>query len=811
MMSVPHARRNRTSTRTAGAFRRAWQRWLSHRAAEAGWALFFAAAVSSGYAQALSIHDFRVTSRLGEPLDATIVVEALPGEQLAANCITTAGSGAGDLPAITGIRLSLTRNLSPGTIRLRTSQAVREPLGQIVLTVDCPGTPNVTRTFMVMLDPPAADEPSAPVVSQALRRPTLDRPSPVISSVARYAAASNAAQAERPRQPGSGDGRPRIRRAVAGDGSPIAPGSEYTVRNGDSLSVIAARVQGRPANSVWPIARAIHRANPGAFLLGDPNVITSGALIYIPTLEQSLGTDALVPLPSASVATNIAADPVAAPRAIAWDDDDPVSAPVSATRNSLTIPVAPAPEPTDVPTVAAAALAATARSRALVRPLETMTLSTSLSALSVNRLHLRRTGVLEVAPATAPAPAAQAPQAPQRDGESPDKAPAATVAASREAAPAPKRADGVRVGWTTLLGLLAVVLAALLGAMYLMRRQLRIAYVRDMREALRRRRYAEQLRESREGYESTDDAIVVQETATAQKTDTAVAFDEAADELAAATDFDADDDGGDTHNPTVIMPAPIVDVGDPDAPADPALTADADPLNLAFPELSPLNGGEEEVESTVEMAGPQSEGGLDLELPANLSDPALISDETMQLSLNDEQTARLAAPGDDLADDDSQELQIDAELLALDYSRQFEATHQDEPTADDGNDPTEEMPVPSVDDATDVMPAIETDDDGDMLSTELMLEEPAADDTVSLAVDAALDGIDDTVEAETVDDPEAFYHLEAEDDADSEPLAFELDEETAPTGDAADDEPLELNLEEDDKDGSKVVAFRGRD
>ena len=56
----------------------------------------------------------------------------------------------------------------------------------------------------------------------------------------------------------------------------------YRVREGDTLSTIAARVDGRPANSTWQLATQIFAANPNAFIRANPDLIKLGWEIKIP-------------------------------------------------------------------------------------------------------------------------------------------------------------------------------------------------------------------------------------------------------------------------------------------------------------------------------------------------------------------------------------------------------------------------------------------------------------------------------------------------------------------------------------------------
>ncbi len=479
---------------------------------------------------ALVIDDIRVLSRLGQPLRAEVRVVAAPGEHLTQNCFSSV-SGAGDLPAVGNVRLTLTRQLDSQILRVAGTQPMREPMSEFVLQVRCAGSPTLVRSFLVMVDPPEMtfETPAATT------RPAT-QPAPATAPARRAAPASVRSVT------------PATTRSRSGT---IEPGSRYLVQNGDMLSTIAARVAGRPDWSVWPIARQIYIANPGAFLMGDPNRIAQGSTVYIPRLDQvdfSIVREAVIPAAAAGKTVAAASSRV----------DSPAPA---ATRAPARI----APPP------AAVAVAVTP-------PPAVMQMTVMLGDESQMKLQLRRQGLaagqtspqprVPVAPGGPETATVTDPQpVPQTQPELPDAAATPRVAL-------PPQSGGI--GWLGWLGIGAgLLLAFLLGAL--------------LAGAALRRRLERQF-ESR-----------LQEAAPFREHEHPVAMPAvasvAASQPAPATAIDF----GQEPAPTAVdVPSPV-HAEETDAEAEPDLA-------LAYDE--PAKVGEPE---TLEM--PQVSTSLDLELP----------------------------------------------------------------------------------------------------------------------------------------------------------------------------------------------------
>lgn len=259
-------------------------RWLLCRTKELVWSFGFGSLFLFAQSYALSIQNLQLNSALGEPLDAIIHIVAAPGELLTASCIAIRPGADDAIPALRGVKLSLSPNLSPGTIRLTSRLPMREPMSEMIVQVDCPGAPRISRSFLVMLDPPvnALDTQIRQQSATANAVRTASRQTPSTRPVAAIT---------------SSDSRVRVTASVPlydgahGTGQIVTPGLTYTVENGDTLSTIAARIEGRDRGTVWNWAATIQSANPQAFINGNPNELIAGSTLYLPTaLTRGLPT-----------------------------------------------------------------------------------------------------------------------------------------------------------------------------------------------------------------------------------------------------------------------------------------------------------------------------------------------------------------------------------------------------------------------------------------------------------------------------------------------------------------------------------------
>ncbi len=210
--------------------------------------VFLSLGLAAG-SSALTLGDLQVQSTLGEPLSALVRVGAGAQETIRRECFSAgAETGAVEgIPSVGNLVLVLERRAGGTHLRMLSRAPVREPMAQVVLRVRCPGLPNLTRSYIVLLDPASMFQATTTLGNRELA-----------------AAATGSAE------------------LIRGN---IPPGSRYTVQPGDTLSGIAARIDGRPPYSVWPLASRIRALNPEAFENGQADALIAGSRLSIPTLD----------------------------------------------------------------------------------------------------------------------------------------------------------------------------------------------------------------------------------------------------------------------------------------------------------------------------------------------------------------------------------------------------------------------------------------------------------------------------------------------------------------------------------------------
>lgn len=223
-------------------------------------------AVSGGLAStpanAIEIGEINVESHLGQPLRASIAYALGPNESIADFCVSLSSRFANNgLPAVTHAEISVAN----GVIALSGKSAIREPLMAMRLDVKCPYTPKISREYMLFIDP-AQPTQTTPVQTSIVAA------APVVAAAAPAPPASAARSAP----------APRIKDA------PIKSGERYRVQVGDSLSVIAQRIENRSVG-LWNAVEQIFSANPDAFINNDPNRLKAGSWLAIPSFGAQAG------------------------------------------------------------------------------------------------------------------------------------------------------------------------------------------------------------------------------------------------------------------------------------------------------------------------------------------------------------------------------------------------------------------------------------------------------------------------------------------------------------------------------------------
>ncbi|MGB5353124.1 MAG: hypothetical protein WBN32_05870 [Woeseia sp.] len=220
-------------------------------------------------AAAVELAEIQVQSALGQPLRASVAFALAPHEQLNDECVylNAAANGQG-LPVVS--RASAT--VSGQNILLRGDIPLREPMMTLQLAVNCAYTAKVSREYLLLLSPASATEN----VSAATSAPQATAENAVRSAPA----------ADQRRPVNTYTAPARTTPASARAAEPVAAGSEYRVRVGDTLSEIASRIPERKVG-LWNAVDRIFDANPGAFIDNDINRLIAGTTLQIPSSVTS--------------------------------------------------------------------------------------------------------------------------------------------------------------------------------------------------------------------------------------------------------------------------------------------------------------------------------------------------------------------------------------------------------------------------------------------------------------------------------------------------------------------------------------------
>lgn len=222
-------------------------------------------------AAAVELGDLTIHSRLGQPLRASIAYALAPNEQLSDYCVSLRpASSVGGLPNVGRATISV----ADGIISLTGNHAIREPMVSAHVMVDCPYTANISREYMLFIDP----------VTPAYQQTEITQPTGVAQQLAlqdsvAHQPATRSAVAKAAAQP-----RPTVQQATVS--KDISKATRYRVQPGDSLSRIVQRIENRPM-SLWPAVNTIFDANPDAFLDNDPNKLKAGSWLFIPSFDGS--------------------------------------------------------------------------------------------------------------------------------------------------------------------------------------------------------------------------------------------------------------------------------------------------------------------------------------------------------------------------------------------------------------------------------------------------------------------------------------------------------------------------------------------
>ena len=267
---------------------------------------------------ALELGEVKVHSTLGQPLRASIAYALGPNEAITDTCVSLqANMGASGLPSVS--RASMI--VADGVIAITGSSIIREPLVTMQLNVRCPYTAQLSREYMMFIDPAGTTAAAivAPTAAHAASQPQISSPVSTRAPVRRHPV----------------------------NHEPIAGATRHQVQPGESLSVIAQRVADRPVG-VWKTADIIFADNPDAFIDNDPNKLKAGSWLSIPSFAAPAVSVPVVPATDGAVyepaSDATAAEPNSAladlqPGDVILDSNNPFVAPVDSVGDeSVVIP-----------------------------------------------------------------------------------------------------------------------------------------------------------------------------------------------------------------------------------------------------------------------------------------------------------------------------------------------------------------------------------------------------------------------------------------------------------------------------------------
>ncbi len=224
----------------------------------------------AGPALALGFGDFRATALLGQPLNLALPVSLAEGETLTSSCVS-AEVQSGDMrlqPGTVRARVTQGRDAGEAVIRISTTVAIDEPVVNITVSAGCP--PRITRTLVLLADPPLVNVAAAPGATPEGATPGAASSQGVAPREATSATPVPAARVARPATP------PRAARTAPARS--VAPAGEATPAQ---TAAATPRPRSRPsASAALPPPKApAAEQRPRLQLDGGQVAATSAAVL----------------------------------------------------------------------------------------------------------------------------------------------------------------------------------------------------------------------------------------------------------------------------------------------------------------------------------------------------------------------------------------------------------------------------------------------------------------------------------------------------------------------------------------------------
>jgi len=290
-------------------------------------------ALSSGAAIAVSLGQVQMRSSLGQPLLADIPIYDADEGDLESLTVALASESAFrrlglDRRQYQDIQVQVIEDENGQLfVQLQSVKPFNEPVFNVLLDANWQNGGHLVREFTALVDPPyiartalqTIEEPTvlqAPVVAapevSSGRTPSIPTGSMPVEPRTAAAKPVPAKVPSKPGAPAKAEPRKTNGNAIAPGRSPVAPqapavripataDNQLLVEKGDNLSRIAGlRKQQLGPNpiSLNQMMNAIQRANPEAFINGNPNLLKRGSIVRLPDAQQVV---ALLPEDSASL------------------------------------------------------------------------------------------------------------------------------------------------------------------------------------------------------------------------------------------------------------------------------------------------------------------------------------------------------------------------------------------------------------------------------------------------------------------------------------------------------------------------------
>ncbi len=244
-----------------------------------------ALALAASGSWALGLGRMAVQSALGENLRAEIDVTSISPEETSSLRVRIAppeayrAAGVDYSSVLTATQVALARRADGRPyLRVSSDRVVQEPFVDVILEITW-ASGRLVREYTMLLDPPSARAAAAPATAPAPVSPVISAAPPAAPAPAPRAAAPAAPRAAAPTAAPSAPAAPRPAAAA-----PAAASSadEYRVRNGDTLTRIAARTQ-REGASLDQMLVALWRNNTQAFIGNNMNRLKAGSVLSVPS------------------------------------------------------------------------------------------------------------------------------------------------------------------------------------------------------------------------------------------------------------------------------------------------------------------------------------------------------------------------------------------------------------------------------------------------------------------------------------------------------------------------------------------------